>query len=206
MLDATLGKGEGFQGDGAGAGSGNTIQDTVASYVKDRDAADAIATSVTAAGGAASIGTLDLSSILADAGGLALALSLGDSPDAGAVVSIGISVALNTISDTDEAFIDTRTVSGQSVAVTSTSDATIDALTLAGALDVHINNESGLGLDLTEHGPARRTSSTNGVGLPSRATPRDRPGRPGDGRRSHGRGRRQRDHRPRGSASPWAWA
>src|SRR5262249_5381793 len=52
VLEATLGKGDGFQGDGAGAGSGNTINDTVASYIKDRDAADTIATSVTASSGA----------------------------------------------------------------------------------------------------------------------------------------------------------
>src|SRR5262249_42737563 len=130
----------------------------------DRDAADSVTTSVTASNGAASISTLDLSSILADAGGLALAISFGEKADAGAIVSVGIAVALNTISNTDEAFIDRALVSGQSgVAVTSPSDAPIDAVTLAGALDVHINVGDGLGLDLTGAGAGAKNVITNTV-------------------------------------------
>ena len=112
VLDATLGKGEGFQGDAPGKagqhhpGHGRVLRPGPRRGRYGHDVRHGREQGI-------SVGTLDLSSILADAGGLALALSLGDERRTPAPwVSIGISVALNTISNTDEAFINHAPVYG----------------------------------------------------------------------------------------------
>ena len=103
-IDANIGEGTGFDLTGAGAGSGNTIQDVTAAYVQHRDPSDSNTTSVTASDGAISVAALDLATMLVDAGGVAIALKLGEQNGLG--LSVGISVAINTIDDTVQADID----------------------------------------------------------------------------------------------------
>src|SRR5206468_11807462 len=95
---------------------------------------------VTGTAGAVSLTANDSPSITADAGGVALALALGQGTDA--AVSIGVSFVSNDITDTTLTNIDDSTVSGvggsstDGVSLTTTEDASIQALTIAGAAAV----------------------------------------------------------------------
>ena len=71
--------------------------------------------------------------MLVDAGGVAIAVKLGEQGGLG--ISVGISVAINKIDDTVQADIDHAVASGTSVAVQATSEAKIEALTIAGGPD-----------------------------------------------------------------------
>jgi len=160
-LNANIGEGTGFDGSGAGAGSGNTIQDVTAAYIQHRDPSDSNITSVTASAGALSVDALDLATKLVDAGGFAIALKLGEQNGLG--LSVGLSVAINTIDDTVQADIDHAAALGQSVAVQATSEAPIEALTAAGALTAHVNTGEGFGLDGSGAGAGGRNQVTDTV-------------------------------------------
>jgi hypothetical protein len=114
----------------AGAGSGNTIRDTTAATITG-------GSRVAARSGPVTLTAADSSTILGDAGGVALALALGDGSNAG--LSIGAAFVSNDIANTVEANIDGSAVTGVGVGsvpgveLTATSTASIQALTIAGA-------------------------------------------------------------------------
>ena len=97
-LDVDIGKGSGLDGSGAGAGSGNFIHNRVEASIKDPVPDNTLGTVVTTTTGDVSVTATDLSTIVADAGGLAIGLKIGDGT--GLNLSVGISVAVNDIGDT----------------------------------------------------------------------------------------------------------
>ncbi|MEY2517006.1 MAG: hypothetical protein QOJ89_4364, partial [bacterium] len=110
---------------GAASGSRNTVISTTEAYVRNTTTVDA--------GGTVKVSATDASSIVGDAGGFALSLQYSS----GAFVSaaVGLSIALNEITATVAASIENAAVTkSDDVVVEAISTATIDALTIAGAL------------------------------------------------------------------------
>ena len=111
---------------GAASGSRNTVISTTEANIRDTTTVDA--------GGAVKVSATDTSAIVADAGGFALSLLLSS----GAFVSaaVGLSIALNEITATVAASIESAATvtADDDVTVEAISSATIDALTIAGAL------------------------------------------------------------------------
>ncbi|MDO8955218.1 MAG: PKD domain-containing protein, partial [Gammaproteobacteria bacterium] len=107
-----------------GAGSSNTVHSGVHARLANGSLA------LVDQGGGLTLSATDGSTVVADAGGFAIA--------AGATATsaaVGVSVALNTVGNTVEAVIDqSRAVVAGAVALTATSTARIDALSLAGEL------------------------------------------------------------------------
>jgi hypothetical protein len=113
---------------GAGAGSSNTIQDTVEASLRG-------GSTVTTSSGAVTLGAQDASQITADAGGFALTAAGGKG--GGTALSVGASVAVNSITNSVQALIDPATVSGGGgVDLSALETATIQALTIAGSAAV----------------------------------------------------------------------
>ena len=155
---------------GAGAGSGNNIENTVEALISN--------SAVTSTAGGVAVTASDMSTINADAGGVAVAITLGTNFTN---ISVGLSVALNEIDNevtaaitgpglwddpddgTDDLVLDGRptvvTAGGtltdddpgtdDAVLVSATSDATIEALTIGGAAGTGAGAGAGSGNEVT---------------------------------------------------------
>ena len=120
----------GFAFSGAGAGSGNTIKNTIEAAIKNGS------TVTTTGTGAVMLTATDASSITADAGGVGIAVGASGKGTGGAI-SIGVSIADNVIENKTEAYIEGSTVTAVgNVELAAVSAAKIDALTIAGAVGV----------------------------------------------------------------------
>ena len=124
--------GAGGSGAGAGAGSGNTISNTITANVSG-------GSTITAAGDVR-IEANDRSSIVADAGGLAIAINVTQSNNpstVNAALSLGIVVAINRIANDVKATVVGSTIAADgAVSVLATSVPTIRAFTLAVAVSI----------------------------------------------------------------------
>lgn len=155
--------GSGLAGSGAGAGTGNTITNTGRARVRN-------GANVTAKG-AVTVETTDSSAagekshIKADSGGVAIALQRGAEGKTDVNLTFGISVAVNTVTNTLEATVDNATVSaGGAVSVRAVSEVDIDALTIAGALSGGTGSgESSFLFNLGGAGAGSGNSVTNTV-------------------------------------------
>jgi len=115
----------------AGAGSGNVVSIDTRAYITGDP--DATGWDVQSTGGSVKLTATDGASITANAGGFSLALLIGN-PKSFVNLAVGISAAVNQISDNAIAEIDhSRVSANQDLDLTSTLTATIQALTLGGA-------------------------------------------------------------------------
>ncbi|MBS0263399.1 MAG: hypothetical protein JSS02_15765, partial [Planctomycetes bacterium] len=123
------GGGQGLKGSGAGAGSGNTIDCTTEAYILNCGGARG----VFANGGGVTLSATDDSTIMAIAGALAVAGLFGGSDIS---ASVGISVAVNEITNHVHAYIDTSIVhAAGALTITASQDkAQITAYTVGGAI------------------------------------------------------------------------
>ncbi len=125
----------------AGAGSSNTIDNTVTASITNSTGAGANGTQLgvsTQNGGAVSLSATDNSDILADGGGTSVAVGVPTDPiSLGASIAIGAGYATNSITNVTKAFIDDSTVaSAGKVTITATSNATIASTAFGVALSV----------------------------------------------------------------------
>jgi len=125
--------GFGFTFAGAGVGSGNAVNSTAEAFVE-RGAVTASNVALSADGGA---------NITADAGGVAIAATLGAGSGGSGTVSIGIAVAINNISNIVRAYGNAASIVANSVSLDAVSTATIDALTIGGAIAVQAGQGAG---------------------------------------------------------------
>ena len=109
---------------GAGAGTHNTVTNTVEAYISNGSEVG----SATDPLGSVTLSAADSTEIIADAGGAALAL--GDDASA---VSIGASVAINTVTASVRAEVEDSNVTAGSVQISAVGMPVIDALTIAGS-------------------------------------------------------------------------
>ncbi|MFO7617339.1 MAG: hypothetical protein R6V75_08800, partial [Bacteroidales bacterium] len=120
----------GFAFAGAGAGSGNTIRNTIEAAIRNGS------TVTTTGAGAVILTAVDASAIIADAGGVGVAVG-ASGQGTGAALSVGVSIADNLIENKTKAFIDGATVNAAgNIELTAVSAATIDSLTIGGAIAV----------------------------------------------------------------------
>ena len=115
----------------AGAGSGNTVRNTVSTYIVNSDAATR---GVTSANGIIKLSATDSTSVKADAGGYSIALAGG--AGGGLAGSLGVAAATNDIANTVSAYVDNSFVSatGGNVELSATESASVDALAIGAAL------------------------------------------------------------------------
>ena len=142
---------------GAGAGSGNDIISMVTATVNDLENTDR--TLVTA--GTVHVLANDTSSILANAGGIALAVGIAQG-NTNINVSIGASVAINNLNSQTRALVNDARLSALvgSGDVRATTSSTIDALTVAGAGAIALRPSSqGFGVSVAGAG----TGSGNSI-------------------------------------------
>ena len=123
---------------GAGAGSGNTIGDDVEASIS----SGAI---VVATGGDITLNAADTSVIDANGGGVAIHISGGGG--AGIAASLGVAYAMNDITNTVKAFIDSSsaTASG-SVMLAATENDMVKSLTVGGAAAIGVAAGVGAGI------------------------------------------------------------
>ncbi len=147
----------------AGAGSGNTVQDTVEAEITNCNGNNGI----TASGGPVSLDASDSPTILAGGGGVGIAAGFGQ--EGGVGVSVGISVATNNVQDTVTASISNSVVGalGNDVSLSASDTANVQALTIGGAVGGGDGGEAGVGVGAAAPGPAIR--STTPSRPPSRA-------------------------------------
>jgi len=127
----------GFAFSGAGAGSGNTIKNTIEAAIKNGS------TVTTTGTGAVKLTATDASTIIADAGGVGIAVG-ASGQGTGAALSIGVSIADNLIENNTKAYIDGSTVTAAgNLELMAVSAAKIDALTIAGAVGVGASAQKG---------------------------------------------------------------
>ena len=134
---------------GAGAAAVNIIDNTILAAIQ--SGADVNAD------GDITVKAEDISNIVADAGGVAVSYSLTTSGGLSAAVSVGASVAINSIGDTNHsvrAIIDNATVNSTNgnVDLTANSEAKIQTLSIAGAAAVGAGGGPGLVLTGTAAG------------------------------------------------------
>ena len=162
---------------GAGSGAYNTVDDTIAAYIKDCSAPY----SVHANGGMLCLTASDDTSIRADSGGYAVAIgaSTGNGGGQGAG-AIGASESNNTIGggagESVKAYIENSTVTAASdVTIKATSTVTIDASAIGGSGAG--SGTSGTGVSGAVAGAAlgRSTRSRRRSTPPSKAAARSRP-------------------------------
>ena len=136
---------------GAGAGSGNTIGNTVYAYIDG-------GSTVTTQNGII-LQADDTAEITANAGGVALA---GGFQGGAVAVSLGISVAINDIEDKVHAYIDDSTVTAGTgdIALSAAETAVIYALTIGGAVS-ESGGGAGFGVGLAARAPATRSAITS---------------------------------------------
>ncbi|MBL4827159.1 MAG: hypothetical protein JKY66_05500, partial [Spongiibacteraceae bacterium] len=121
------GAGGGLAGSGAAAFSVNTVSNNVESSITTGSSV------TTSGGGTLSLSSRDSSLIMANAGGVAFAGAGG--AGGGGALSVGASLAVNTISNTVKAFITGSTiVADGDMTISADSTATIWSLTIAGAI------------------------------------------------------------------------
>jgi hypothetical protein len=125
----STGTGSGISFAGAGSGTSNDINNTVTAILSG---------GTTTAGGDLSVTASDNSTIEADAGGVAVALSRGPP-----VLAIGLSVAINQITNTASALLaGPMTLIVGNVNVSATSNYLIDVLTIAVSASVGISQDN----------------------------------------------------------------
>ena len=129
-IGGAVGVGVGADGVGvglAGAGSGNTIADDVEAYAQD-------GATLTAQDGNVSLLASDSPTITANGGGVAISGGIGTG---GVGVSLGVGFAINTITDTVKAYVDTAQVTAAgAVSLAALEAAQISGLTIGGAVAV----------------------------------------------------------------------
>ena len=136
----------------AGAGSGNNIDNTVKAYAQD-------AATLTAQAGDVSLLASDAPSITANGGGVAVAVGVGTG--VGVAASVGVGFAINSITDTVEAFVDSSNVTASStVTITATESAQIGGLTIGGAI---AGGGGGLGLGVAAAGSGTVNNITDKI-------------------------------------------
>lgn len=128
---------------GAGAGTRNRIDNSILAYVNNSLGTQGL----DATSGGIDVIASDDSSINADAGGVAIAATLGDGTSAAG--TLGVSVALNEIGKGGghhvESYVDnSRLTSTGPILISSLSTAEIDALALAGSLSIAASSGTGL--------------------------------------------------------------
>ena len=140
------GGGSGGQGIGlAGAGTGNTITNTVEAYLRG-------GVNAQAGSGGVSISATDASRITANGGGLGIGVITGDGGSSTGV-SLGAAIAINSISNTVLAFIDDSTASGEAtISVTASETADVWALTIGGAVAVSTGDSTSTSVALAGAG------------------------------------------------------
>jgi len=140
----------------AGAGSGNTVQDTVEAEITNCNGPNSIA----ANGGPVSLDASDSPTILAGGGGIGIGAGFGDG--AGVGVSIGISVATNSVQDTVTASISNSVVGaiGNDVSVSASDTANVQALTIGGAVGGGGGGAAGVGVGAAGAGSGNTVTNT----------------------------------------------
>ena len=124
-----------------GAGSYNALNSEVIATIENQ-------ANVTAQTGDVRLTAQDTSTIQADGG--AISVAVGGGSTAGVGVSVGLSIAINKLSNTLKTSIDSSTVTaGQDVSLASIADATINTATFGGSLAVGIGGNAGVGVALS---------------------------------------------------------
>ncbi|WP_036477316.1 LamG-like jellyroll fold domain-containing protein [Myxosarcina sp. GI1] len=122
---------------GAGTGVENKIANTVRAFV------DNNSTVTSANSGAITIKATDNSTVTADAGGFAVAVSIGSGFSGG--VTAGVATAENIISNAVSAYIDNAEVTAAGdLTIEATSTSNIENLTMAGAVSVAASTSASL--------------------------------------------------------------
>ncbi len=135
----------------AGAGSGNYINNTAEAYVQD-------SATVTAFAGNVKILASDMPSITANGGGVGIGVGAGG----GVAVSLGVGFAINSITDTVEAFVDSSTVTASdAVTIAATESAQIGGLTIGGAISA--GGGGGLGIGVAAAGSTTLNTITDDI-------------------------------------------
>ncbi|MCA9138153.1 MAG: hypothetical protein KDB00_15385, partial [Planctomycetales bacterium] len=123
----------------AGAGSFNEIRNQVEASIRGS------AKTVQSTGGGVSLSATDHSTIIADAGGVGAAVGAGGA--AGVSASFGFSAAENTVENSVRSNISGTTVLAfGDIDLTASEQATIDALTIGGAVAVGAGGAAGIGV------------------------------------------------------------
>ncbi len=129
---------------GAGAGSGNTIENTIQAYVQNCNGLDPGALSLLAA---------DNSQISANAVAVAMSVALADVFGISTAISMGGSATVNQVDNDVEAFVDNSTITAVgSVTIESVESSTITALSVGAAFAVA---DAGVGITAAGAAPAR---------------------------------------------------
>ncbi|MCA9171041.1 MAG: hypothetical protein KDB23_25380, partial [Planctomycetales bacterium] len=122
---------------GAGAGSGNTVHNEVKAFV--------VNGSVETTSGDFTAAAQDNSSIIANGGGLGIAVGAGTS-GAGVGASLGVAFSENNVSNEVQAFAENASITAAgNVSLSAAEGATIKALSLGGAVAVGAGNGVGVG-------------------------------------------------------------
>ena len=143
---------------GAGSGSGNAVTNTVQALV--------VGSRVESDAGRVQLTATDASVIRADAGGFAVALSLGQRGAANVNLAVGAAAAVNEVRNTARAAVlpgavpSVVTAAGD-VTLTAASTSRIDALTMAGALGGTITGGGGVGVNFAGAGSGSGNSVAN---------------------------------------------
>ncbi len=156
---ANVAAGSAFSFNGAGAGSGNKISNTVTASIDDQNDIDGD-TLVRSTAGQISVGAVDNSQIKADAGAVAFALGISQG-NSNINLSVGVSVAINDVKNKLEATIkDAEVKAFGSVDVSAQSTSTIKALTIAGAGSLGLQPILGSGFGLQFAGAGAGSGNT----------------------------------------------
>ena len=151
----------------AGAGSGNSVTSTVWSFINSTSTVISQQTGAgivvvgtpqapsgpcstnqargpPAADGDINVSATDCASIVANAGGLGIAVGVG-SDGAGVAASLGVAYASNSVTDDTEAFIDSSAVTaGGNLTVTALEAAGISSISVGGSVSVGGGEEAGV--------------------------------------------------------------
>ena len=137
----------------AGAGSFNTIKNAVQATIGGPN------WTVRANGGDVSVSAFDRSAITANAGGVGVAVGVGSATGVG--IAIGFAAAQNDIQDTVQTWIDgTGVVASANVKLLSGEGATIDALTIGGAVGAGLSGNAGVGVGGAGAGSGNKINNT----------------------------------------------
>ena len=139
---------------GAAAGSGNTIESTIAAFI------DGGSVAVKESGKSLSLKAENTSEIEADSGGFGLAFAVSDG--AAGAASVGISASKNTLNNQTRAYIDNSAVDiAGAIAIMALADAEIRAVSIGGALSAAVSSDSaGVALAGTGAGAGNEINST----------------------------------------------
>ncbi|AOX01713.1 hypothetical protein BJP34_21745 [Moorena producens PAL-8-15-08-1] len=119
---------------GAGTGVENKIYNTIQAFALD-------STVTSSNNGAINITATDNSTVVADAGGFAVGVSIGSGFSGG--LTVGVATAENIITNTVQAYIDNSIVTADGdLTVNAISTSTINNLTMAGAVSVSVSSSA----------------------------------------------------------------